>query len=443
MRVGFDITALYVAKGGVYTHGWNLVKALLEVGEEQEFLLLDYGPLRGRSSPPPELDFLRTRAVKVVHCGGPRVFSLTNLRAAQRPGPRRAAAWLDRTLLRPWLALAKAAQRRTLAEVLQGSHVFHSSDVLQWRQPGAFNVITIQDLTALLFPDLHTPNNRELQLRVYRFAQEQADAVIVVSENTRLDAMAHLGIPPERIHVVYSGVGPEFRPLAREAVAEVLEPLGLRSGGYLLFVGTIEPRKNLERLLRAYAIARGELPAPVPKLVLAGAKGPWYGELMVTISALGLEEDVRYLGPMSPSFLPALYNGAAALVYPSLYEGFGFPPLEAMACGVPVVISDTSAIPEVVGESGLLVDPTDAGAIAEAVVTILADSDTRARLRASGLERGQPIHLGARGTTTPGDLRGREGVRAPFEVCGGPLSGWPKSVNGPSLFGTAHIRVMR
>ncbi|MBN1978913.1 MAG: glycosyltransferase family 4 protein [Anaerolineae bacterium] len=386
MNIGFDITALYVAQAGVHTYDYNLLQALLEVDHENAYLLLDYVPLHGKHAALPEAVTLKARNARIARCAGLRHRRLARWDALQRPPLQSLAALADRTLLWPWAAAAEASMRRNLQQALREVDVFHSSDVLLWQQPGALNVVTIYDLTALLFPEHHTPGTRELQARKWRFAREKADVVIAISEATKRDIVAHLGIPPRRIHVVRGGVGPAFRPIgSRQALEQALAPLRLAPGEYMLYVGTIEPRKNLERLVEAYHQVRNLTPAP--KLVLAGARG-WKCEgVFERVEALGLKDEVVFLGQVPDSILPALYNGAVAFAYPSLYEGFGLPPLEAMACGVPVIASDTSSLPEVVGDAGVLVDPDDTGALADALAALLSDDEKRAELSARGLAR--------------------------------------------------------
>jgi len=388
VRIGFDITALYVAQGGVFYYDYRLIQALLEQDQENDYLLLDYYPIHGGWTNPPEVQHLQAQNTRIVHCQGLRHYRLARWGLLQRPVLRTAAEWVDRVLFWPWSAVAEAVMRRRLPPILDGVDVFYSSDVLLWKQPNALNVVTIYDLTTLLFPEYHTANTRELQLRKYRFAQEEADVVIAISEATKRDIVTHLKIPAERVHVVYGGVSPDFHPIEdRKGLARALAPLGLAPGGYILHVGTIEPRKNLVRLVEAYNRVRKMVPPPVPKLVLAGATGWRFREVFARIEALGLEEEILFVGRVPADMLPALYNGAVLFVYPSLYEGFGLPALEAMACGVPVVTSDVSALPEVVGNVGILIDPKDVAALAGAMAALVDDPDRRLTLSRAGLTR--------------------------------------------------------
>ena len=203
--------------------------------------------------------------------------------------------------------------------------------------------------------------------------------MIAISQATKDDLVAHYGVPKEKIPVVYHGVEPRFRPTPDPAVPA---RYGLPSR-YFLYLGTLQPRKNLERLLQAYAQLSGDVPA----LVLAGAKGWYFERIAAAIAALGLGERVFLPGYVPDEDVPALLTGALALVFPSLYEGFGLPVLEAMACGTPVVTANTSSLPEVVGEAGLLVDPLRVDEIAAAMQRLLADEALRAELSRRGLER--------------------------------------------------------
>jgi glycosyltransferase involved in cell wall biosynthesis len=388
MRIGFDITALYIAQAGVFRYTYNLLQALLEIDRENEYLLLDYTPLHGQAATLPEAVTMEAQNARVVHCGGLSHRRLTRWDVLRRPPWRSLAALVDGTVLRPWAAAARTMMRRKLAQVLDSVDVFHSSDVLLWRQPGALNVVTIHDLTALLFPKYHTAGTREMQRHVRRFAQKEADVVIAVSEATKRDILTHLKIPAERVCVVQNGVNSAFRPIEEhETLTRALTPLGLSAGGYILHVGTIEPRKNLVRLVEAYHQVLKMIPPPAPKLVLAGDTGWQFQDVFKRVTALELEGEVVFLGKVPTDILPALYNGAVIFAYPSLYEGFGLPPLEAMACGTPVVASNTSALPEVVGNAGALIDPTDTQALADVLASLLNDAERRADLSTRGLAR--------------------------------------------------------
>jgi glycosyltransferase involved in cell wall biosynthesis len=244
-------------------------------------------------------------------------------------------------------------------------------------------VVTIHDLAYLRYPHVH-PRGRRLYLSAFtRLTVRRAQVIVAVSEYTRGEIEQLLNIPRERIRVIYEGVDADFRPLPHDQVQSFLCRRGLPPS-YLLYVGNLEPRKNLTRLVQAYArLARkGET-----RLVLAGARGWGYDELFRTVEALGLSDDVLFPGFVPREELPLWYNGAQAFVFPSLYEGFGLPPLEAMACGTPVVVSTAASLPEVVGGAGLQVPPDDAKALAAALQRLLDDKALRETLAQRGLTR--------------------------------------------------------
>jgi glycosyltransferase involved in cell wall biosynthesis len=206
-----------------------------------------------------------------------------------------------------------------------------------------------------------------------------ARTVVVDSLATAHDVQRHLAVRPERIRVAYLG-GPDVRELAPE---ESLRARYRLPEQFFLFVGTLQPRKNVPTLLRAFAIARRHLGGGVA-LALAGQAGRGAPALKNLASALGISNSVRWLGYVPEEDRPGLYASAAAFVFPSLYEGFGLPVLEAMAWGTPVITSNVSSLPEVAGGAGILVDPRDADALAEAMAQVLEDRSLAARLVAAG-----------------------------------------------------------
>jgi alpha-1,3-rhamnosyl/mannosyltransferase len=181
-------------------------------------------------------------------------------------------------------------------------------------------------------------------------------------------------------------VGAQFHPRSPEVTNAVLQPLALVHGSYLLTVGTIEPRKNLAHALEAYALLPPALRERFP-LVVAGAKGWRSGAMEARLRQLADRRQIRFLGHVPASDLPSLYAGAAAFVFPSLYEGFGLPPLEAMASGVPVLVSDRTSLPEVVGEAGVKLDPERADRTADVLSALLSNAADQQRLRTAGIDR--------------------------------------------------------
>lgn len=244
----------------------------------------------------------------------------------------------------------------------------------------ARRVATIHDLTALRFPQWHTPAVQRYAARLRRTASRH-DLLIADSKATMEDIVTLLGVPSERIRVVPLAAGPGFVPQEGGTVDRVLGSLGIRRP-YLLHVGSLEPRKNLVRLLQAFERSQAR---DSHDLLLIGATG-WRNDNIFAL-AERLAPRVRILSGVAAADLPAVYAGATALVYPSLWEGFGLPPLEAMACGTPVACSATSSLPEVVGDAAVTFDPLDKVAIAHAMDLLVGDSALRQALAAAGLER--------------------------------------------------------
>ena len=250
---------------------------------------------------------------------------------------------------------------------------------------GARQVITVHDLNFLHYPQFQTAASLRYYAGNIRIAVRQADHILADSEATRADMVTRLNVPPQQITVHRLGVDPAFRPLPAVQIAEARRRLKLPDA-YLLFVGTLEPRKNLPGLLTAYAALVARAP-DVPPLLIAGRRG-WLSETLADQGrALGLEKRLIWREDIADADRPALYNGAALLTLPSFYEGFGLPPLEAMACGVPVVVSDRSSLPEVAGTAGLYVDPDQPDSIAEGLYRALTDSDWRTQAISAGLAR--------------------------------------------------------
>ncbi len=245
-------------------------------------------------------------------------------------------------------------------------------------------VVTIHDLGYLHFPAAHPALSRRYLDWSTRWSVRAARRVIAVSGATRDDLITMLKTPHEKITVVHHGVRPASARPPDAAARATLERLGI-SRPYALFLGTVQPRKNLRRLIRAFRLV---VDAGLPHtLVIAGRMG-WLAEpIRAEVAACGLTDRVHFAGYVADDDLPALYTGADVFAFPSLYEGFGMPALEALSYGVPVVASKTTSLPEVVGDVGLLVDPEDEEAIGAALVRILTDDALRARLARAGPER--------------------------------------------------------
>jgi glycosyltransferase involved in cell wall biosynthesis len=269
--------------------------------------------------------------------------------------------------------------------------LFVPSHVLPLAHPRR-SVVTVHDLGYHYHPEAHT-TWQNLYLRwSTRHNARNASRILADSEATRQDLMHYYRTPPAKISVVYPGLDEKLVPVSDPALmARVRARYGLEDP-YLLYVGTLQPRKNLGRLVQAYGHLRSLLagqapPRPAPRLVLAGKKGWLYEEIIGQTQALGLEGEVLLPGYVPEADLPALLSGALAFVFPSLYEGFGLPVLEAMACGAPVICSDTSSLPEVAGDAALLVNPREPEALAQAMLRLVLDGELRGELVARGLRQ--------------------------------------------------------
>ncbi len=343
MRIGIDARIIAYRQGGIANYVRHLIPALAALDPET-----DYRVLRHRRD--------RTRSE-----AGPNV--------------RRATVWTPcHHCLERWALGVEITPLRL--------ELLHSPDFI----PPAFGarhfVITVHDLNFLYYPQFLTAESRRYYNDQIAWAVAHADHIIADSEATRADLIRLLSVPPEKVTTVHLGIDPVFRPLPPDPVRETLDRYGL-TPGYLLFVGTLEPRKNLPGLLTAYRILldRQEMPPP---LVMAGSRGWLYEEIYARVESLRLEHHVRFVYDVTDDDLPVLYNGAALLVMPSFYEGFGLPALEAQACGTPVVISDRGSLPEVAGAAAVIVNPDDPEDIAAGIARVLGDPDLQAALRAAG-----------------------------------------------------------
>jgi glycosyltransferase involved in cell wall biosynthesis len=243
-------------------------------------------------------------------------------------------------------------------------------------------ISTIHDLSAILFPETFDVFSVLLQKYVLPMTLKNVDVVITISENTKKDIVKYLKYPKEKIKRIYLGVDERFKPL--EKTDNVLNKYNIISP-YILYVGTLQPRKNITLFIKAfYKLKRNGIEH---KLVVAGGKGWKYKEIYKTINKLKLQKEVIFTGYVEDDDLPYLYNAADLFIYPSLYEGFGLPLLEAMACGCPVITSNTSSLPEVVGDAGIMIDPYNVDALVGAMREVLSNDNLRENMIKRGLER--------------------------------------------------------
>lgn len=244
-------------------------------------------------------------------------------------------------------------------------------------------IITVHDLIQFTLPQ-DRPARKIIFKLLFPRTLKTADKIIADSNCTKKDLISYFNIPEEKIRVILLAADGKFKRLNKEEIKEVKQKYNLNFP-FILYVGTWEPRKGIPSLIRAfYKLKKKNIHY---KLVITGKKGWKYKEIFETIDKLNLQNDVVFTGYVSDEDLPALYNAADLFVYPSLYEGFGLPPLEAMACGTPVITSNTSSLPEVVGDAGIMVDPYDVDGLADAMHKVLTNDGLREDMIKKGLKR--------------------------------------------------------
>ena len=310
------------------------------------------------------------------------------IRTAAAPGARGLKDAIKRFLPRPELLLRFMGQLRFSAGMNKhGIDLYHEPAFMAYRFRGP-SVVTIHDISWVRHPETHPLERVREMNRVMPGVVKHASQIVVDSEFVRQEVMSYYGVPAERVTTVLLGVSSEFQPVDATRCTSVLSEFGLTHGEYILAVGTLEPRKNLSTVLAAYTRLPQAFRQRYP-LVVAGMNGWRMEVLSSSLQAMIARGEVRLTGYVPQSHLPALYTGARAFVYPSLYEGFGLPPLEAMACGTPVIVSKRTSLPEVVGDAGLLVEPLDDRTIALCMQQLVEDDVLHAKLATAGRLRAQ------------------------------------------------------
>ncbi len=367
LRIAIDYTTGVWPGAGVARYTRALVTALAEIDHRNRYTLF-YGG-RGLPRTTPEYAYLQDLLVR-----------RPNLHVHELPASARQLGILWNRLRVPL----------TADRLIGGADVLHAPDFVAPPVARARRVITIHDLSFLIIPEVADPGNRAYLSRHVPSAARAADRIVAVSETTRQDVIERLRIRPDRVITVPNGVEPHFRPLPHVELVAAGSALRARWGlpaRYILHVGTIEPRKNLVRLIGAFMglVAGGHDDGH--DLVLAGRRGWMYDSVFDAAEASGLRERIHFLNYVPEPDLPLLYNLATVFVYPSLYEGFGLPVLEAMACGTPVVAARTPALVELVGNAAMLIDPMDEASITVILELLLEDSNRRQTLYQAGLTR--------------------------------------------------------
>jgi alpha-1,3-rhamnosyl/mannosyltransferase len=358
IRVAFNATPMLSPLTGIGNYIVQLGRALAEQGEVDPYSYYRYRWRHERPQPPRELGG-----------GGPTL--------VQR--------------VKPWVPfrgqLRQAVHRLGFCRGLRRHRiqVYHEQNYV----PLAYDVpvvITVHDFSWFRYPDTHPPDRVRWLERGLPQALARAAAILVDSDFVRAEVVATFGVAPERVRTAYLGVPGDYRPRSAEETAATLRELDLVHGSYLLTVGTIEPRKNIAHALEAYAGLPAEMRERYP-LVVAGAHGWRASALVNRLHQLAERGQIRFLGHVPGAALPDLYAGAALFVFPSLYEGFGLPPLEAMASGIPVIVSDRASLPEVVGAAGVTIDPEQPESTSTTMAALLEDPARRAAMAMRGCAR--------------------------------------------------------
>ncbi len=348
MRIGIDVRLIYHQQAGISWYTLRLLQALSQIDRDNEYVLLQH-----RRQPDPLIiadNFTCATLLTPVH----HHFEQWPLSLETR---------------------------------LLGLDLIHSPDFIPPLHNRIPSVCTVHDLAFLLYPNLVTSDSARYYGQI-ELAVRRANRIIAVSDSTRSDLVKLLGAPESKIDVIHEAADPLYRPLDLHSARQRLLSAGISvPDRFILFVGTIEPRKNLGTLLRAYEKLRISYDVDVP-LVLAGSPGWLSQDINALVATLGLTDNVIFTGQiLQNEHLCALYNLATMLVHPAYYEGFGLPPLEAMACGIPVVCSNAGSLPEVVGNAALMATPEDVDEWTVAMHRLLGDKQLRTELREKGLVR--------------------------------------------------------
>lgn len=347
MRIGFNAQIISSPDAGVAIYARNLLKALAEISAPDE--ILAFGSESQLSAD-----------------------TLSKLRMIRAPSGRRG-----------WLRVAWEQTMLPFRGWQHGVDVMfypdHTAPLLKKFCPV---IVTIHDVAFLAYPHTFRPLRRMYKSFAIQRSIHQADAIVVVSEATKRECLEYLNVDDAKLHVIHNGLDPYFSVVKDRTKLQDARRKYTLPERYILFVGTLEPRKNVAGLLQAFARLSEDV-----KLVIVGMRGWLYKDVFRLVKELNIHDRVNFLGHVPYGDLLYLYNLAELFVYPSLYEGFGFPPLEAMACGVPVITSNSSSIPEVVGDGAILIDPRDTDSLAKAMRELLENSTLRQALKQRGLLR--------------------------------------------------------
>ncbi len=347
MQIGVDARLMHHQPAGISRYTWHLLQAMAKLDQSDEFVVFQHR--RHREPLINQANFRRCTLYSPVH------------------------SRLEQLLLPIELLRFRL-------------DILHSTDFIPPLHAPAPTVITVHDLAFLHWPHFLTKDSAAYYGQIDR-AVQRAKHIIVPSESTKQDLVGQLGVPQSKVSVIYEAADASFVPLPIEATRREVCARYSLPPTFVLFVGTIEPRKNVSGLLHAFRHMLDNYTMSDVGLVIAGGRGWLYEEVVELVKKLNLERTTFLLGRIPDSDLHKLYVAARCHVHPAHYEGFGLPPLEAMACGTPTIVSNISSLPEVVGDAALLVDPKNQEELAVAMHRLLIDDELHAELSEKGLQR--------------------------------------------------------
>lgn len=363
MKIAFEVQPLYEKeKTGVGWHMYNIIFTITNKFPQYRFTLLSFEEI-DKNNIPQSIQDLERKNCKIAF--------------------NEKIPWIYRKMLNKFGIKSLSTDSSNKKHDIY--HFFNFT--LPEKVPPGKTVLTVHDMVYKVFPETMSKANYKKLAENLEQSCRQANAIITCSNNSKREIVKYLNIPAEKIHVVYNAVDAKrfHNNYSHEEIRLTQKKYKLPEQ-YFLYLGTLEPRKNVTGLIEAYneLLKVGQ---KIPKLVVAGKKGWDYEDIFQKVKALYLHEFVFFPGYVEDADVPKLMKGATAFVFPSWYEGFGMPPLEAMACGVPVIASNTSALPEVVGDAGLLVDPFSVKEISEAMQALINNEELRNVLVQKGLNR--------------------------------------------------------
>lgn len=346
MRIGIDTRLLHYDRGGISQYILQLIQSLGEIDRKNQYHLFSSRKGNEDYRPDGSINFFQ--------------------HSVWTPSHNRFERWA--------LGFEVAPYRLD---------VFHSPDFIPPAIGAKRRLITIHDLNFLLFPEYVNPESHRYYTQQIKWAVQEADHISADSHHTRADLIELLKVSPDKITTIHLAAKPIFSQVqTRAAIETTLKKFNIPDR-FILFVGTLSPRKNARTLVQAYYHVLHESGIHTP-LILVGSKGWQYEELTIAIGELDLSKNIQVLSDVTDEELAHLYSAAGVFALPSYYEGFGLPPLEAMHCGCPVIVSDRGSLPEIVGEAGIILDPDDIDLWAESLVTVLTDQEVRASLIRAG-----------------------------------------------------------